>query len=211
VDSVGNGYGWHDDCPAVSRSTEAREDDDVSTPGEGYGQQYPPGQGQQYGEPAYGGSGPNPPGWGDPAQPTKPRNGMGVAALVFGILALLTCWWLPVVGGILGIVAIILGVIGRGRAKRMEATNKGMATTGLVLGILTLIVNIILSVALFLFGVAFLNLGGGASIQQFQQCLSNATNQPNPAAVQQAAEQCSQQFGQQLPGGATQPGEPEGG
>jgi hypothetical protein len=93
----------------------------------------------------------------------------------------------------------------------MEATNKGMATTGLVLGILTLIVNIILSVALFLFGVAFLNLGGGASIQQFQQCLSNATNQPNPAAVQQAAEQCSQQFGQQLPGGATQPGEPEGG
>jgi hypothetical protein len=179
----------------------------VSTPGEGYGQQYPPGQGQPYGEQGYGGS--NPTGWGQPAQPARPRNGMGTAAIVFGILALLTCWWLPIVGGILGIVAIILGVVGRGRAKRMEATNKGVATTGLVLGILSLVVNIVLSVALFLFGLAFINLGGGASIEQFQQCLANAGNQPNPAAVQQAADQCAQQFGQQLPGGAAEPGEPE--
>ncbi|PVZ12965.1 DUF4190 domain-containing protein [Actinomycetospora cinnamomea] len=182
----------------------------MSTPGEGYGPQGQQGYGQQpYGDPGYGGSGPNPPGWGQPATPARPRNGMGTAALIFGILALLTCWWLPIVGGILGIVAIVLGVIGRGRAKRMEATNQGMATTGLVLGILSLIVNIVLSVALFLFGLAFINLGGGQSIQQFQDCLANASNQPNPAAVQQAADQCAQQFGQQLPGGAQQPVEPE--
>ena len=195
--------------PSVG-ATRAREDDDVSTPGEGYGQQYPPGQGQQYGEPAYGGSGPNPPGWGDPAQPAKPRNGMGTAALVFGILALLLCW-LPAVGLLLGVVAIIFGVVGRGRVKRMAATNRGAATTGLVLGVLTLVVNLIISVLFFLGLATFLNFGGGASIQQFQQCLSNAGNAPNPAAVQQAADQCAQQFGQQLPGGATQPGEPEGG
>jgi UPF0716 family protein affecting phage T7 exclusion len=69
-------------------------------------------------------------------------------------------------------------------------------------------VNLLLSVLVFVAGITFLNLGGGASIQQFQQCLSNASNQPNPAAVQQAADQCAQQFGQQLPGGA-QPGQPE--
>ena len=67
------------------------------------------------------------------------------------------------------------------------------------------------ALTLAMFGLAFINLGGGASIQQFQQCLANAGNAPNPAAVQAAADQCAQQFGQQLPGGATQPGEPEGG
>jgi hypothetical protein len=197
-------------------ATRAREDDDVSTPGEGYGQQYPPGQGQQYGEPAYGGSGPNPPGWGDPATPTKPRNGAGTAALVFGILAVLSVLigWIPFVGLItvlLALIAVILGAVGRGRVKRMQATNGGAAMTGLVLGMIMLILGVIAQILLIFFAVAFLNFGGGASIQQFQQCLSNAGNQPNPAAVQQAAEQCSQQFGQQLPGGATQPGEPEGG
>ncbi len=129
-----------------------------------------------------------------------PKNGMGIAALIFGVLALLTCFWLPVVGGVLGIVAIVLGVVGRGRANRLEATNKGVATTGLVLGIISLIVNIIVSVALLFLGVAFLNFGGGQSLQQLQDCVTNANNQPNPAAVQQAYEQCSQQFGSQLPG-----------
>jgi hypothetical protein len=201
--------------PSVG-ATRAREDDDVSTPGEGYGQQYPPGQGQQYGEPAYGGSGTNPPGWGQPAQPVKPRNGVGTAALVFGILAVVSVLigWIPFVGLVtvlLALVAVILGVVGRGRVKRMQATNGGAAMTGLVLGVIMLILGVIAQILLIFFAVAFLNFGGGASIQQFQQCLSNASNQPNPAAVQQAAEQCGQQFGQQLPGGATQPGEPEGG
>ena len=50
------------------------------------------------------------------------------------------------------------------------------------------------------FAVAFLNFGGGNSLQQLQDCVNNANNQPNPAAVQQAYEQCGQQFGQQLPG-----------
>jgi len=179
----------------------------VSTPGEGYGQQGQPGYGQpSYGEPGYG-SGPNPPGWGQPATPPKPRNGMGTAAVVFGVLALLLCW-LPVVGLLLGVLAIIFGVVGRGRVKRMQATNQGAATTGLVLGVLSLVINLIISVLFFLGLATFLNFGGAASIQQFQNCLAAASNQPNPAAVQQAADQCAQQFGQQLPGGAPQ-GAPE--
>lgn len=193
----------------------------MSTPGEGYGQQGQPGYGQQpdygrqpdygqhgYGEPGYTAPDGGAAGWGRPAggPPPEPKNGMAVAALVFGILALLTCW-LPVIGLILGILAIIFGVIGRNRVRRMQATNKGAATAGLVLGVLSLIINLIISVLFFLGLATFLNLGGGNSIQQFQNCLANASNQPNPAAVQQAAQQCGQQFGQQLPGG----NQPQGG
>lgn len=181
----------------------------MSTPGEGYGQQgqgygQQPGQGQYGGEPAYAGADGGAPGWGQPAMPPKPRNGMGVAALIFGILALLTCW-LPGVGLVLGILAIVFGIVGRGRANRLQATNKGVATTGLVLGILSLIVNVIIAVLFFLGLAAFLNFGGGNTLQQAQQCIANANNQPNPEAVRLAYQQCIDQFGSQLPGGS-QPG-----
>jgi hypothetical protein len=135
---------------------------------------------------------------GSTAPPPKPKNGMGVAALVFGILAVLT-FWLPIVGLVLGLLAIVFGVIGRGRVRKMQATNGGVALTGLILGVLVFIVNVVLSIALFLFGVAFINLGGANSLQQFQDCISQSQNAPNPAAVQQAAQQCADQFGQQLP------------
>jgi hypothetical protein len=123
---------------------------------------------------------------------------MGTAALVFGILALLTCWF-PVVGLLLGILAIIFGAVGRGRAKRLQATNKGVATAGLVLGVLSVIVNLIISVLFFLGLATFLNFGGAQSVQQLQDCLSQAQNAPSPAAVQQAIAQCQQQFSSQLP------------
>ncbi|HEY2223367.1 DUF4190 domain-containing protein [Actinomycetospora sp.] len=149
----------------------------MSAPGEGYGQ------------------------WNTGAQalpPPKPKNGMGVAALVFGILAVLT-FWLPIVGLVLGLIAVVFGVVGRGRVRAQRATNGGMALTGLILGLLVFLVNAVLSIALFLFGFAFINVGGGNTLEQFQQCISQARSAPNPAAVQQAAEQCAGQFGQQLP------------
>ena len=135
---------------------------------------------------------------GSTAPPPKPKNGMGVAALVFGILAVLT-FWLPIVGLVLGLLAIVFGVIGRGRVRKMQATNGGVALTGLILGVLVFIVNIVLSIALFIFGFAFFSVGGGNSLQQFQDCISQSQNAPNPAAVQQTAQQCATQFGQQLP------------
>jgi hypothetical protein len=194
----------------------------VSTPGDGYGQQGQPGYGQQpgwgqqaSGEPGYtapdGGSA----GWGRPAggPPPNPKNGLGTAALVFGVLALLSILivWVPFVGIVtivLALLAVILGVAGRGRVRSMRATNGGVALGGLILGVIMLIIGVIVQILVIFFAVAFLNFGGGQSLQQFQDCLSQASNQPNPAAVQQAVEQCGQQFNQQLPG--TQP-EGEGG
>jgi len=56
------------------------------------------------------------------------RNGMGIAALVVGLISLVFA------GLILGAVAIILGWIGLNRVKKGQATNQVMAMTGVVLG-----------------------------------------------------------------------------
>jgi hypothetical protein len=187
----------------------------VSTPGEGYGQQgqgygQQPGQGQYGGEPAYAGADGGAPGWGQPAMPPKPRNGMGVAALIFGVLALLSILivWIPIVGIVtivLALLAVIFGIIGRRRVRALQATNGGVAMIGLVLGWIMLILGILVQVLVVAVGVAFLNFGGGNTLQQAQQCIANANNQPNPEAVRLAYQQCIDQFGSQLPGGS-QPG-----
>lgn len=133
----------------------------------GYGQ--PGGYGQQYGEPQ--------PGFGTP--PAPKRNGLGTAALVLGVLALLSS--ITVVGGIvLGLLAIVFGIIGRGRASRGEADNGGMAVAGLVLGALGLLA----AGALVAFGVSLYNSESG---QELQDCLRTATT-----AEQQA--QCQSEF-----------------
>ena len=79
-------------------------------------------------------------------------NPMAIVALVLGILAILTaCFWF--VAGPLGIAAIVLGVLGRGKAKRGEARQGGLAMAGLVTGAIGLILTIVLTVA----GISLLN------------------------------------------------------
>jgi hypothetical protein len=78
----------------------------------------------------------------------KPRNGVGVAALVLGLLGLvLTLLVLPApLGALLGLLALIFGIIGIGRVGRGEATNRGQAVTGLITGILALALGVFLTV-----------------------------------------------------------------
>ena len=91
---------------------------------------------------AYPGSYPPPPplpyaGYTHP--PTAPRNGLGITALVLAIIGLVFCW--TVVGGvILGVSAVIIGFVARGRVKSGQATNGGVAIAGIVLGFLAIIV-----------------------------------------------------------------------
>ncbi|MFJ8747800.1 DUF4190 domain-containing protein [Streptomyces sp. NPDC102441] len=87
-----------------------------------------------YGYPGYPGYGGQQP-WG-PA----PANGLGVAAMVLGIIAVVGfCMW--GLGIILGILALIFGIIGRGRAKRGEANNGGMALAGIILGSVSIAIS----------------------------------------------------------------------
>ncbi|MGW2475867.1 DUF4190 domain-containing protein [Streptomyces sp. NPDC001665] len=109
------------------------------TPGYGYpGAQppqfgYPAGQAPQYGYPGYPGYG-NP--WGGPA----PANGLGIASLVLGIIAT-AGFCMYGLGIVLGVLALIFGIIGRGRAQRGEADNGGVALAGIILGSIGIVVS----------------------------------------------------------------------
>ena len=78
------------------------------------------------------------PGFAQPSYPPtygrQTSNGMGVAALVLGIVSLAVCYG----GFVTGVLAIIFGAIGMQKANRGEATNKTMAMWGLILGIVAI-------------------------------------------------------------------------
>lgn len=100
-----------------------------------------------YSPPTYGQSPYAAPAYGAPFPfGAAPRNGMGTAALVLGIISVVLSW--TVWGGvILGALAIIFGSIGLGRAKRGEATNRSSAMAGLILGIVAIALLVLLIVA----------------------------------------------------------------
>nr|WP_202515717.1 DUF4190 domain-containing protein [Streptomyces sp. SID161] len=72
-------------------------------------------------------------GYGWPGMPPVPSNGMGTAALVLGILSAVGFLAWPI-ALVLGILAVVFGSLGRGKAKRGEATNPGMALAGIICG-----------------------------------------------------------------------------
>ncbi|MBT2525892.1 DUF4190 domain-containing protein [Streptomyces sp. ISL-99] len=86
-----------------------------------------------------------------PTPAAQARNGLGTAALILGIIGALSglipfFFWLA---GILGVIALIMGLAGRGRAKRGGATNKGVALAGAILGLISLIMSVVGAVILF--------------------------------------------------------------
>jgi hypothetical protein len=126
------------------------------------------------GAPAYTGAAPE-------THPGGTRNGMGTTALVVGIIALITCW--TVIGGVLfGLPAIIFGFVGRGRAKRGEASNGGSAIAGVILGLVSLIVAVVIVAA----GATFL-IHHKKDLTNLNGCLKNATTQSQKHS-------CNQQF-----------------
>jgi hypothetical protein len=71
-------------------------------------------------------------GW--PGMQPLPSNGMGTAGLVLGILsALVFCLWPLAI--ILGILGVIFGALGRGKARQGVATNPGQALAGIICGV----------------------------------------------------------------------------
>ncbi|MER5631075.1 DUF4190 domain-containing protein [Streptomyces nitrosporeus] len=86
--------------------------------------------------------------WGGPA----PANGMGTAAMVLGILALCLFCLYGIPSLILGVLALIFGILGRKRAQRGEATNPGQALAGIIMGAIGIVTGIaIISFFVWLF------------------------------------------------------------
>ncbi len=141
-----------------------------------YGQQ--PYGGQPYGQQPYGQYTP----YGTPGRHLS--NGLGVTALVLGITSIFP--GLYFIGLLLGPLAVIFAILGRKRVKRGEADNGGMATAGLITGI----VGTLLAAAVTVVVIVVANSHDGS---RFQDCMSNATNQ-------QERDLCSQQFSKDLTG-----------
>ncbi|HZQ33225.1 MAG TPA: DUF4190 domain-containing protein [Mycobacterium sp.] len=158
--------------------TETPGQPETPPPPEPYGQGY--GQGQAVPPPA-----PPPMPYGSaPPPPVSPRNGMGITALILAIIGLLLCW-IPIFGtvaaGILGILAVIFGFLGRGRAKRGEATNSGVALAGIILGFLSILAAVVSIVLWFLL---FKSVG----FSSYMDCMNSAGNDTT------AQQKCSDEF-----------------
>jgi uncharacterized membrane protein len=70
----------------------------------------------------------------------SPRNGPGIASLVFGVLGLITS--LFSVGILFGLFAVVFGFTAEVLVMRGEASNRGLAVAGMVLGIVAILVGL---------------------------------------------------------------------
>ncbi|MBV9091102.1 MAG: DUF4190 domain-containing protein [Mycobacteriaceae bacterium] len=73
--------------------------------------------------------------------PTTARNGVGIAALAFGILALITS--VSLVGLLFGSLAVALGASAWDTVLRNEATNRKTTIVAIVLGVVAIVIGFI--------------------------------------------------------------------
>ena len=113
------------------------------------------------------------------------RNGIGVAALVFGVVALVLVILLlfSPLGALLGLVAVLLGIIGLVRANRGEADNRGQAVAGLITGAIALLFGILFTISVGTWFATHVN-----DFRRFGNCMDNAST---PAAHEQCGRQLS--------------------
>ena len=125
---------------------------------------------------------------GYPGPGFSPRNGLGLAALLCGIVGLVTSF--TVVGGVvLGIIAVVCGFLGRGRVSRGEADNGGVALTGVILGIAAIVAGLIFTAVWIVFwGNVWKDVGGS----DYMDCLQRA------GSDQGARQQCADEFNEHL-------------
>jgi len=134
---------------------------------------------------------PGPPaGSGYGGYPTAPRrrNGMGTAALVLGIVALVLVALIlfSPLGVLLGILAVIFGIVGILRVNRREADNRGQAVAGLVTGAAALVIGLFLAIGIGTFFAANIN-----DFRRFGRCMDDARGD-------QAREACARQLSRDL-------------
>lgn len=110
-----------------------------------------------------------------------PPRGLSVTAMVLGIVGLILvicAFFFPYLGMLLGLAAIVVGLVARSRVKRGEASGGGMALSGIITGAVALV----LGIAIVAGAVAFLNSDTG-------DCIRRA------GGDQKKAEQCVKDFG----------------
>ncbi|MDH6227274.1 DUF4190 domain-containing protein [Streptomyces sp. MJP52] len=99
----------------------------------------------------------------------QPKNGLAIPALVLGILAVVFFW--TVIGGILlGVLALVFGILGMRRARRGSAPHGKLAIAGAVLGGVGLIASLVLVAV----GASIV---GSDEFKNLQECVEQAKTQ----------------------------------
>jgi len=108
-----------------------------------------------------------------PPPTARPRNGLGVAALVIGVASLVaaasfTLFPLALVTGLIG---LIIGLIALTRGRTRGATNPGQATAGLICSVLALVIAVDLGVHVGTWAAR-----NTAVFTRFDKCIAKAGN-----------------------------------
>ncbi|GGT93909.1 DUF4190 domain-containing protein [Streptomyces violascens] len=129
--------------------------------------------------------GPPPPGRpGPPQAPAQQaRNGLGAASLVLGVVGagfglVPFLFWLS---GTLGVLAVVLGLAGHGRARKGGATNRGVALAGSVLGGIATVLGIAGLLLTVVFVKDAAKSPGGTIPKAPSSAASSSAPGPNPA------------------------------
>lgn len=106
------------------------------------------------------------PGWQQTPSGSSATNGLAIASLPVGIIALLTGFLF--IGGLFGLIAIGLGIGGLSAAKR-TGTGKGMAIGGIVTGAF----GILIAIGILIFGLTIAGRVADGSLALGVECASD--------------------------------------
>jgi len=80
-------------------------------------------------------------------QKEPPKSGLAIASLILGLLS-----FIPLVGVLLGIIAVIIGILGVSQIKKKTLGGRKLAIAGIVLGILGIVFTLVVYGSLYYFG-----------------------------------------------------------
>jgi hypothetical protein len=81
--------------------------------------------------------------YGAPPAGSSQSNGLAITSLVLGIVGLVT-FWACGGGALLGVGAVVLGILGLNKAKEMNDNGKGLAIGGIVTGGLAILAGVMI-------------------------------------------------------------------
>ncbi|SCD40620.1 hypothetical protein GA0115251_106860 [Streptomyces sp. TverLS-915] len=121
-----------------------------------------------------------------PTGPARAALSLGVVALLaYGLAFALDAggavafWFLGLVTGVL---AVVFGAVGAGRARRAGGPGRGMSVAGLVCGVVGLVGGLAVLVVGFVLAVEEEDAGGGATHEYHAQASSGAASGPHAAS-----------------------------
>jgi len=79
---------------------------------------------------------------------TTARNNVATFSLIFGVISVIIALFIPSGAAILGLAAIVLGFLGLRAVKANGLQGRGQAITGIVLGVIGVVVPIFMIVVL---------------------------------------------------------------